>query len=26
LFSKMEEDELRMVLFMAQKMARRKAV
>jgi transcriptional regulator with XRE-family HTH domain len=25
LFSKMEEDELRMVLFMAQKMARRKA-
>ena len=26
LFSKMEEDELRMVLFLAQKMARRKAV
>ena len=26
LFSKMEQDELRMVLFMAQKMARRKAV
>ena len=26
LFSKMEEDELRMVLFMAQKMAGRKAV
>ena len=26
LFSKMEDDELRMVLFMAQKMARRKAV
>jgi transcriptional regulator with XRE-family HTH domain len=26
LFSRMEEDELRMVLFMAQKMARRKAV
>jgi hypothetical protein len=25
LFSRMEEDELRMVLFMAQKMARRKA-
>jgi hypothetical protein len=26
LFSTMEEDELRMVLFMAEKMARRKAV
>jgi hypothetical protein len=25
LFSRMEEDELRMVLFLAQKMARRKA-